>query len=484
MSHNFGDNSEDLWNEFGNPKTPWDRKVDILANLAQLEAHQGHWSQEIKYLQNAIELAITHDLIVQRDKHLNILSARAMHGAGNYLLAVEAADQLISYYPEFPTEIRLFEEVGTAYTHKARALVELRRFAEALYAFKVALEFAQLINDKPETAHSNLGIMRCLIELNEPENAKAHGMAARSLYQENRQLFSVCETDRLFARIHILEGNYVKAKNILKEVRVLEQHQWHMSHPETKLYLGVAYYHLGQLDRAEGLLEKVMDQNIKPWQTEFNWALVAADFLVEVLKGQEKFAEAERIALTRKALASRIPGAEASDEDEYVQDEIDALIKAGKSDVAEVASMEWLDKINNEGDIAKRWKAISKAIKAFWEQKKYSEIADFWDQLPHQSLDYQDEVVIRIKNLVTHALQKVGRLEEAFELNREVREDSRIATDSIEQVYAKENAARVLKDLKRTKEANSFKEEAMREYIKMGFNERAISLMDYFKKKK
>ena len=482
MSHNFGDNSEDLWNEFGNPKTPWDRKVEILVNLAQLEAHQGHWTQEIKYLQNAVDLAIAHDLIELRDKYLNVLSVRAMNGAGNYPLAVETAEQLIGYYPGLLTEIRLMEEVGTAYTNKARALVELRRFADAHYAYRVALEFAELLKDLPETAASNLGIMRCLIELGEPETAKQFGLVAKNLYQDHRQLFFVCEVDRLFARIHILEGNYVKAKNLLKEVRVLEQYQWHMSHPETKLYLGMAYHYLGQLDRAQSLLEKVIDQNIKPWQTEFNWALLAADFLIETLNSQEKFQEAERIALTKKALAKRLPGAEVSD-DEQIQEEIDGLSKVGKHDLAEIASRDWLHKINNEGDISKRWIAISKTIGALWNQKKFNEVVELWDQISHDALNYQDEVVIRIKNFVTHALQKVGRLEEALKINQEVLQDRRTALDSVQHVYAKENAARVLKDMKKTREANSFKEEAMRDYIQMGFNQRAISLMDYFKKK-
>jgi tetratricopeptide (TPR) repeat protein len=482
MSFNFDDNSDDLWNEFNNPKTPWERKVDILYNLAGLEARENNTTQEIIYLRNAVDMAEAHNLREQRFKYLNILSSRAMHGKSDFNMALDAANEVLEALPGFNVEIDVMEWVGTAYCNKGRALMELKRFDEALPVLRAALDYAELINDLPETAHTNLGLMRCCIEVGDLEEAKKYGTVAKEIYQDRSQLYSVCEADRLFARINILEGNAIRAKNELSEIRALEQRMFHSSHWETKIYLGIAHMELGQFDRAERLFDKLFDRNLQPWSKDFSVALQAAEHLIKALRGQDKNEEAARVELQRTALAKRVPGAKADDLQRR-QQEISELRANGLLDEAEMASLDFLAEANNAGLIEQRWLAICETALTLRKKKDYAGIVKIWDEQPREGLDYQDEIVIRFKNVVTHALRKEGRYEEALALNEEVRKDARTTQDFIQQTYALDNAARLNLDLHKTKAANKLKEQTLENYISRGMNDSALKLIEYFKKK-
>ena len=482
MSFNFEDDADDLWKEFNHSKTTWERRVDILFNLAGLEARDGNFHQETELLENAVELARTHNLREQLYKYLNVLSSRSMYGTQDYELSLKAANEVIDAFPGFNVEIDVMEWVGTAYCNKGRALMELKRYPEAAPALRAALDYAELINDLPETAHTNMGLMRCYIELDELDKAKAFGNAAKAIYQDRSQIMSVCEIDRLFAKINILEGNAIRAKEDLKEIRALEQRYFHASNWETKLLLGVAYLELGQFDRAEHLFDKIFSTNIQPWAKNFDVALEAAYYLIEALRGQGKHDEAARVEIQRTALSKRIPGAKVQ-EHKRTQEEIRNLRSIGKKDLAQIRSEQWLAEVNEAGDIELHWRAVCETILSLRDNKDYAAIAKLWDGTPRQGLNYQDEVVIRIKNVITHALQKVGRHQEALDLNEEVRYDARTEQDFLQKAYALENAARINKDLQNTRVANKFKEQSLENYIANGMNDRALELIEYFKKK-
>ena len=53
----------------------------------------------------------------------------------------------------------------------------------------------------------------------------------------------------------------------------------------------------------------------------------------------------------------------------------------------------------------------------------------------------------------------------------------------MKKAYALENAARINKDLQNTRVANKFKEQSLENYIANGMNDRALELIEYFKKK-
>ena len=482
MSFNFNDNSDDLWNEFNDGNTSWERKAAILLNLASLQAHEGNWSLELEYIRNAVEIAKSHDLRKIYFDYLNILSARAMHGKEDYELALSAADEVLAALPGFQVEIDAMEWTGTAYCNRGRALMGLDRYDEAIPALRAGLDYAELIKDLPETAHTNLGLMRCFIEVDRLDLAKVHGSAARAIYRDRSQLGSLCETDRLFAKISLLEGNPVQAKDELKEVRALEQRMFSSSNPETKIILGLAYMELGQYERAERLFDRIVDKAIQGWIKDLRLALKALDYLCISLEAQGKVAEAARAALQREALSSRTPGPEVK-KTGLVFKEIQALRKSGKYDLAKIRCQELQAEADKAGDIQLHWKAVFETAITLRNDKDYAGVLALWDGQSLNCLEYQDDVVICFKNIVTHAMQKCDRYEEALDLNKQVLNDSRTQIDKAQLGFALENAARINKDLAHTKAANKFKEQTLVHYLAEGENQRALELIEYFKKK-
>lgn len=482
MNFNFGDNSDDLWNEFNDSNTPWERKCELLFELARLESRGGSWKIELEFLRNAIDIAEKHDFKKKYFEYLNILSARALNGKEDFELALSAADEVLAALPGFQAEIDAMEWVSTAHCNRGRALMGLSRFDEAIPELKAGLDYAELINDLPETAHTNLGLMRCYIEVERLDLAKLHGSAAREIYRDRSQLSNLCETDRLLARILMLEGNPVRAKDQLREVRALEQRLFQASHPETKIFLGLVFMDLGQYERAEKLFDRVVSKSVQGWFIELRLAVKALGYLCIALEAQGKVAEAARAELERVALINRLPG-ERAKETEHTLKEIQGLRKSGKNDLAKIKCHEWLAEVDKTGDIQLHWTAVHETAITLRNDKDYLGVLDLWEAKSLNGLDFQDHIVISFKNIVTHALQKSGRYEEAIALNKQVLNDSRTSLDPVQRGYALENAARIHIDLDKTKVANKYKEQTLVQYLSQGMNDRALELIEYFKKR-
>jgi len=143
-----------------------------------------------------------------------------------------------------------------------------------------------------------------------------------------------------------------------------------------------------------------------------------------------------------------------------------------------------LEEASEAGDLRAHYVAVKAVIDTLWKKKDYEGVVAAWDELSPQALNYYDDLVIPVKNFVTHALLKVGRIEEAKELNLEVRNDFRLAQDQQQTNYANENAARIYKALKLYAKANQFKERSLQGYIELGDNARALEVMKYFGKGK
>jgi tetratricopeptide (TPR) repeat protein len=139
--------------------------------------------------------------------------------------------------------------------------------------------------------------------------------------------------------------------------------------------------------------------------------------------------------------------------------------------------------VDKAGDIQLHWTAIHETVITLRNDKDYAGVLEFWDGRSLNGLEHQDHIVISFKNIVTHALQKSGRYEEALALNKQVLNDSRTNLDPVQRGYALENAARIHIDLDKTKAANKYKEQTLVQYLSQGLNDRALELIEYFKKK-
>jgi len=484
MDNNFfGQDEDELWSEYGDTKTSWERKVEVLVNIAAMKAHQQNWSTEIELLETAADLAAEHGLKLESYRINNIIAARQMTVNGDPEAAILRAEIVLNAEPNFVPDETIIRFINQAYCRKGSALIMLKRYAEAVHVFKIVAEYADMLNDGPELAHANTALMRCYVQLDELDKAKTTGAIAKELYQDNSRLGEMLEVDRLFAKIALLEGNYIRARIELKEVRILEQRLRHSSEPETKLLLGRAYMGLGKFESAEKVLRRAYVSCVNGWNMDFEHGLEAGYYLVEALAAQEKMDEANRIAAEWKALSKRAPGVKTSDIETH-NEEVRHLLDAGKPDLAVMASKNLIDLACEQGDIKARWVAIDGMIRGFWQKDEFDEIVGIWDGLSRESLNYQDELVITIKNMVTHALQKVGRISEALVLNQEVLADARVNLNQREWLYANENAARIHKELKNYREARRFKDDTVKEYLASGDSQRALGLIQYFENRK
>ena len=484
MNNNFfGQDEGNLWEEFGDPKTPWEAKVEILVKLAALQGQKQHWSKEIELLENAADLAGEHGIKLEAYRINNILSARVLMVQGDADEAIRRAEIVLNAEPHFVPDEDIIRPIIRANCRKGSALIMLKRFAEALPVFKIAADYAEMIDDGPEIGNAQVALMRCYIELAELDEAKAAGKIAKDLYQDNSRLGEMLEVDRLFAKIAILEGNFVRAKIDLREIRLLEQRLQHSSDVETKLLLGRAYLGLEKYSSAEKVLKRAYESCVNGWSMDFNNSVEAGFYLAQCLGLQGKIDEASRIEAECKAIAKRAPGVKKTDF-ESQNEEISDLLEAGKPDLAVVASKNYLDLANEQGDIKARWSGIEKIVRGYWQRDDFEEIVAVWDGLTRESLNYQDEYVITIKNMVTHALQKVGRTIEALALNKEVLADYRVRENQMELLYAKENAARINKELENYREARKLKDEVVKEYLALGCPDRALGLIEYMDKRK
>ena len=481
--NHFREDPDDLWAEYGNPATSVERRVELLLKFASIEAHNNNYSKEISYLENAAEMALANGLKLPYYKACNILAARHLRIWGDCEQAIYWADKVIDAEPNLVFDAEIMGAVSLAYGRKGAALIEMGRFAEAVHVFNTQISIADLFDDGPDLAYANTGLLRAYIELDELEKAKAAGKIAKDLYQDNSRLAEMMEVDRLFAKIALIEGNLIKAKTELKEVRALEQRLFGASDVETKILLGATYLGLMNYPRAENLLRRSYDSCVKPWSLDWNHAQEAGSYLISCLAAQNNHDEAQRIALECKALARRTPGAEVTYTDELCR-EIDGLLQLGKPDMAAVVAENYLQQVSEAGDIKARWDALQKLFLSHWECDNFTAMVALWDSIPHEGLNYQDQMVISLKNKITHALRKVGRIQEALNLNEEVLQDIRTAQNETELRYDKENSARIHKDLKHSREARAMKDELVKEYLAIGDSQRALGLIQYFESRK
>lgn len=485
MSNNFfgPGNEDDLWAEFGGEKTSWERKVEILVNLAASYGQKQDWSKEVEFLEIAADMAADHDLKLESYRINNIISARLLRIYGDADEAIRRADMVLNAEPNFVPDEDIIHHVNKALGRKGAALIMLKRYAEAVPLFKALDGYAEMLNDGPEIAHANVALMRCYIELDELENARKVGEKAKSLYQDNSRLGEMLEVDRLFAKIALLVGNYVRAKIDLKEIRLLERRMNQASDVETKLLLGRAYLGLEKYDAAERVLKRAYTSCINGWNMDFDNGLEAGFYLIQALEAQDKHAEAAGVSVERKALSKRAPGVKLRDIEAQDEEAAD-LLNAGKPELAVVASKNLIALASEKGDIKARWNGFHKMLCGLWRQDDFDGIVSIWDSVSHESLNYQDDVVITIKNMVTHALQKVGRTNEALALCKEVLSDIRAGENPMELLYAKENAARINKELENYREARKLKDEVVKEYLALGCPDRALGLIEYMDKRK
>ena len=476
MNNPFSEDPDDLWNEYHQKDTTWERRVAILIAIAKNAYFNNQPNLELKYLKEAVELAKSQNLVASMLDAATTYLGRAATIGKELTEPLAYMDEVLENYQGFHIDVDVIEALGPAYCAKARAMMVQKRFAEAVYNFGIVLEYAELISDLPERAFVHASLARCHVELDNLEQAQKNNDAARDIYLSNSQISLNFEVDRTQSLILMAQGEFGKAIKLLKEVRILEQRMNGRSDVETKFFLAKAYMGISKFDKAAELLERIWKNGIRPWKVSYVEMLEFGKVYVECLVLQENYEYAQRIADECEALANRIPGHISTIEEEKLA-EINVLRENGRHDLAEIQTHEYLEQANKSGDIAAHWRASHQVVVSYWNTDNFEEIVRLWESEASPGLEYQDEVVLSVKNMVSHALNKVGRSEEALQLNDQVISDARLETQPMEKIYAHENRARILKVMKKTVEARKYKDLALAELLEAGDSERALKLI-------
>jgi hypothetical protein len=118
----------------------------------------------------------------------------------------------------------------------------------------------------------------------------------------------------------------------------------------------------------------------------------------------------------------------------------------GEFDLAIQLTSELVQDSSEAGDISLRLRAECEHIITHFKKEDYEGVARTWEAMPRATLELHDELVIKIKNMVCHSLAKLGRVQEAADLNNQVLSDIRVGQNKQEQAYAFENRVEIESD--------------------------------------
>ena len=84
--------------------------------------------------------------------------------------------------------------------------------------------------------------------------------------------------------------------------------------------------------------------------------------------------------------------------------EVDELIKRKQPEMALMSAGEFMVAKSEQGDISGYWKGVYATFRCHRELNDAEAIATLWDSISHAALEYQDDIVIQVKNIASHAL--------------------------------------------------------------------------------
>lgn len=467
-----------LLSEFNDPNTPWDRKAHILLTLAYKASSRGEIGLELTYLESALEICKTHNLISQQIHFRTTLARVMLNTQGNPQAALDYALEAEAMLPEFTLDHDELEKKAALANIMGKIFVAFDRLAEATYQYKLQAELNGILGVDRGVATGWEKAAECLVEMGEIDQAEHFAEKAKAIYLEYAQPGDICDVDRILARVMLGRGMAKPARDLLISVRNAERALNDGSRTDTKLWLGISLIATGELERAERYLQRVRKGAYKPWQREFKIAKQASEALANLLFQLGRDSEARSVLAQSAAVDSRLPKA---GPDNKPFQEIQNLLDSNQADAALIAAGELVVIKCEEGDIAGRWQAKLAEVECYRQKDDFMAIVALWDSISPASLDFQDQLVIPLKNIVSHALYKVDRLEEASELNDAVLADYRLAENIQEKAYAQENKARILKKLKKNVQAKKWADSAIENNILIGNNDRALNILKSFK---
>ena len=479
MSHEMFEDPNQLWDEFNDPETPLLEKASILHRLARNASLHKKYKEERTLLESSIEiltsLPASEEVTSMLILHKRILASTLCYNFEENDKAVEILD---SIEPLLNTELMTADSLRTAqeyYTDRGFLMGSARRYEDAVLAFQEAQKLAHNLGDDLRLPWILEFLALSYLEAGMFENVEETAKQSRELYLNSDRTSDVLDVDRIIARVWLATGKAIQARKLLLEVRDGERALRGTSALRTKLYLGLAEFACGDLQKSEKLLLKTRRLNYGSNSGNYEIAFEAGLKLIEIYESTNRKNLAAQIRAEDQAINSRVKG---YDDTEDKAREAEEMFNQGEIDLALQLNSEVIQKHSDSGDIQGRLKAIYNRMRYLSAKDRYEEVVEIWNNLNEQSVDVQDEIALQTKNLATHALHKSGFIKEALKLFKRGSSDHRIESSAQERAYAYENRARIELDKNHKGAATRYFNDAINTYLKAGNTARALKVSE------
>ena len=433
---------DNLWNEFNDPATPMARKAAILYELGQRDMWNFTSRDPLKYWLPGLEIAREHQLVRLWVEFTEVITREYITNQHEYELAIEMANEGLGLIPElaFDTEDR------TSQAHltwgKAVAYDNLEKYPEALAFFNSGSRmYANVGNDILANVLASASAF-IHIQLDEHDEAEKIIPAIREFFIQKEDLARVAYCDLISAIVMMHKGQYqeelaLEVKSVEKQVNKLDS--------GTMRWVAKAYFYTENYEEAVAHYRQAIKMASKKPDRDYKDVVKANLGLAEVFAAQGKDKEAAAARFDAKVMDKRLKKPRLTNTAKAIK-EVEQLRAKGEYDLAIQLTAELVQESSEAGDISLRLRAECEHIITNFLKEDYEGVASTWEAMPRATLELHDELVIKIKNMVCHSLAKLGRVQEAADLNNQVLSDIRVVQNKQEQAYAFENRVEIESD--------------------------------------
>lgn len=444
MNVDFTTPEDELWEEFNQAATLPARRVEILYSFGQREAWNFTSKEPMKYWMPALEMARENQLVREWVEVTEVITREYIMNQHEYELAIEMANEGLGLIPELAFDLE--DRVSQAHLTwgKAVAYDNLEKYPEALAFFNLGSRmYANVGNDVLANvlASASAFIHTQLDEHDEAENMLP---AIREFFIQKEDLARVAYCDLISAIVMMHKGQYQEALELALEVKSVEK-QINKLDSGTLRWVAKAYFYTENYEEAVAHYRQAIKMASKKPDRDYKDVVKATLGLAEVYAAQGKTKEATAARFDAKVMDKRLKKPRLTNSAKAIK-EVEQLRAKGEYDLAIQLTAELVQESSEAGDISLRLRAECEHIITNFLKEDYEGVASTWEAMPRATLELHDELVIKIKNMVCHSLAKLGRVQEASELNNQVLADIRLEQSKQEQAYAYENKVEIESD--------------------------------------
>jgi tetratricopeptide (TPR) repeat protein len=444
MNIDFNTPEDELWEEFNDPSTTPARRVEILYSFGYRESWKLTFKEPMKYWMPALEMARENQLVREWVEVTEVITREYITTLHEYELAIEMANEGLGLIPELAFD----QEDRNSQAHltwgKAVAYDNLEKYPEALVLFNLGSKmYANVGNDILSNILASASAF-IHTQLDEHDEAARILPDIREFFIQKEDLARVAYCDLISAIVMMHKGQYQEALELALEVKSVEK-QVNKLDSGTMRWVAKAYYYTQDYEEAVAHYRQAIKMASKKPERDYKDVVKANLGLAEVFEAQGKTREAAAARFDAKVMDKRLKKPRLTNSANALK-EVAHLRSKGEYDLANQRIAELVQESSEAGDISLRLRAECEYIITNFFKEDYEGVANTWEAMPRATLELHDELVIKIKNMVCHSLAKLGRVQEAADLNNQVLSDFRVAQNKQEQAYAFENRVEIESD--------------------------------------